>query len=229
MSKEKFEDIRDAEVVEVSETGYTHLSMTPAEQILASLKLSDYSQFLYPKNFGGKAGQDFTAEGIKTISLQNGISTGDVKIKFLNDKKTIALFYCVATNRDSNTSKRVVQQRETENGRVNPHWIEKGIARAERNAIKARLPIQLFKTALQKAIAQGEAKQSAIVEAQQQLGKAFAERDESLCHIDKRQFYAAAQVEYGESEYWDAETWKPVTDDLKNLVDWVKAVSKTPF
>ena len=167
MSKENFEDVRGAEVVEVSETENTHLSITPAEQILAPLELSDYSQFLYPTNFGGKAGQDFTAEGIKTIGLQNGISTGDVKIKFLNDEKTIALFYCTATDRDGNTSKRVVKQHETENGRVNPHWIEKGIARAERNAIKARLPIQLFKTALQKAIAQCEAKQSAIVEARE--------------------------------------------------------------
>ena len=95
-----------------------------------------------------------------------------------------------------------MKQTENENGRVNPHWIEKGIARAERNAIKARLPVQLFKTALQRAIAAGEAKQSAIVEAQQALGIAWAERDESLCHINKPTFYKAAQIEYGESEYW---------------------------
>ena len=172
--------------------------------------------------------KDFTAEGIKTIGLQNGISTGDVKIEFLDDAKTEALFYSTATDQDGNTSERVVKQCEKENGRINPHWIEKGIARAERNAIKARLPIQLFKTALQKAIAQGEVKQSAIVEAQRQLGVAWSECDESLGNIDKRQFYMAAQAEYGDAEYWDADTWHQVIDDLAKLTDWVKALTN-PF
>ena len=144
-------------LVEV-EAEVTHL--TPSERILAPLELSDYSQFLYPTNFGGKPGQDFTAEGIKPIGLQNGISTGEVRVEFLNNEKTQALFYCTATDANGNTSERVVKQCELENGRVNPHWIEKGIARAERNAIKARIPVQLFKTALQNAIAAGEAKQS---------------------------------------------------------------------
>ena len=52
-------------LVEV-EAEVTHL--TPSERILAPLELSDYSQFLYPTNFGGKPGQDFTAEGIKTLA-----------------------------------------------------------------------------------------------------------------------------------------------------------------
>ena len=210
----------EAEVTEIA---------TPTQQILAPPTVLDYSPFLYQTNYGGKPGQDFTAEGIKTIGLQNGISTGDIRVEFLNDEKTVALFFCTATDRDGNTSERVVKQCETENGRVNPHWIEKGIARAERNAIKARLPIQLFKTALQKAIAQGEAKQSAIVEAQHKLGVAWASRCESLGNVDKKQFYMAAQVEYGDAEYWDAETWHQVIDDLKNLVDWVKAISGSPF
>ena len=210
-----------AALVEV-EAEVAHL--TPSERILAPLELSDYSQFLYDTNYGGKKGQDFTAEGIKTISLQNRISTGDVRVEFLNSEQTEALFYCVATDANGNTSERVVKQRECENGRVNPHWIEKGIARAERNAIKARIPVQLFTTALQKAIAAGDAKASAIVEAQQALGIAWTERDESLCNINKNQFYAAAQAQYGDSEYWDAETWYQIIDDLKNLVDWVQEV-----
>ena len=200
--------------------------LTPSERILAPLELSDYSQFFYDTNYGGKAGKDFTAEGIKTIGLQNGISTGEVRIEFLDDAKTEALFYCTATDRNGNTSERVVKQTECENGRRNPHWIEKGIARAERNSIKSRLPVQLFKTALQKAIAAGEAKQSAIVEAQQALSVAWIERDESLCHINKPALYKAAQVEYGESEYWDAETWMQIVDDLKTLAEWVKGVSR---
>ena len=205
----------------------THL--TPSERILAPLELADFSQFLYPTNFGGKPGQDFTAEGIKTIGLQNGISTGDVRIEFLSPEKTEALFYCTATDQNGNKSERVVKQCETENGRRNPYWIEKGIARAERNAIKARLPIQLFKSTLQKAIQQGEAKQSAIVEAQRLLGTAWAERDECLGNIDKKKFYAAAQVEYGDAEYWDADTWHQVIDDLKSLADWVKSIDNSPF
>lgn len=217
-----------AELVKV-EAERSHL--TPSEQIPAPLTLEDYSQFLYDTNYGGKAGKDFTAEGIKTIDLQNGISTGDVRIEFLDDAKTEALFYCTATDQNGtatdqngNTSERVVKQDETENGRINPTWIEKGIARAKRNAIKARLPVQLFKTALQKAIAQGEAKQAAIIDAQKQLGVAWTERDESLCHINKQTFYAAAQRVYGESEYWDTDTWLQIIDDLTNLVEWVKAV-----
>ena len=203
--------------------------ITPAEQVLTPLQIADYSQFLYDTNFGGKRGKDFTAEGIKTIGLQNGISTGDVRVEFLNNEKTQALFYCTATDANGNTSERVVKQCELENGRVNPHWIEKGIARAERNAIKARIPVQLFKTALQKAIAAGEAKQSAIVVAQQQLSVAWTERDESLCNIDKRTFFKAAQVEYGESEYWDADTWVQVTADLQNCEEWVTNIGKGPF
>lgn len=203
--------------------------LTPSERILSPLELADYSQFLYSTNYGGKPGQDFTAEGIKTIGLQNGISTGNVRIEFLNEQKTEALFYCVATDRDGNTSERVVKHCERENGRVNPTWVEKGIARAERNAIKARLPVQLFKTALQKAIAAGEAKKSAIVDAQRELGIAWSERDESLCNTDKVQFYKASQVEYGDPEHWDADTWHQIIDDLKNLADWVKSIPKGPF
>ena len=54
---------------------------TPSERILAPLTLADYSQFLHETNFGGKKGQDFTFEGIKTLGLNNGISTGEVRIK----------------------------------------------------------------------------------------------------------------------------------------------------
>ena len=213
-------------LVEV-EAEVTHL--TPSERILAPLELPDYSPFLYNTNYGGKPGQDFTAEGIKTLGLNNGISTGEVRVEFLNPEQTVALFYCTATDRNGDTSSVVVKQTETENGRINPHWIEKGSSRAIRNAIKARLPVQLFKTALQKAIAAGEAKQSAIVVAQQQLSVAWDKRDESLYSIDKATFFKAAQVEYGESEHWDADTWQQVTADLKTVVEWVKSIGKSPF
>lgn len=132
------EDNTSTQIVEVENT--TDLSESPSQKLLSILELSDLTQFLYDTNYGGKAGKDFTAEGIKTIGLQNGISTGEVKIEFLNDEKTEALFYCTATDRHGDTSERVVKQGEKENGRINPNWIEKGIARAERNAIKARLP-----------------------------------------------------------------------------------------
>ena len=172
----------------------TERTPTPSEQILAPLDLSDYSQFLYDTIFGGVKGQDFTAEGIKTLGLNNGISTSDVRVEFLNDEKNEALFYCTATDRNGDTSDIVVKQKEKENGRINPNWIEKGCSRAIRNAIKARLPVQLFKTALRKAIAAGEAKQSAIVEAQQALSVAWSERDESLHNVDKRPFFDAEQA-----------------------------------
>ena len=199
-------------------------AITPAERILAPLELSDYSQFLYDTNYGGKKGQDFTAEGIKTLGLNNGISTGDVRIEFLNDDKTEALFYCTSTDRNGDTSSVVIQQNQKENGRINPHWISKGCSRSMRNAIKARLPVQLFKTALQKAIDAGEAKQSAIVEAQRQLSVAWAERDESLLCVHKKAFFSAAQHEYGDADNWDADTWQQILTDLTTLPDWVKAV-----
>ena len=219
------DDNRAPETTAIVEVEAQAHPITPTDQTLAPLGLSDYSQFLYDTNYGGKPGKEFTAEGIKTIGLQNGISTGDVRVEFLDDEKTEALFYCTATDRHGNTSERVVKQTETEHGRVNPNWIEKGIARAERNAIKARLPVQLFKTALQRAIAAGEAKQSAIVEAQNLLREAWCDRDDRLIDVDKRSFYAAAQQEYGESELWDAETWRQVMDDLVRMADWVKGVA----
>ena len=204
-------------------------TLTPSEQILAPLELSDYSQFLYETNYGGVKGQDFTAEGIKTLGLNNGISTGDVRIEFLNDDKTEALFYCTATDRNGDTSSVVIQQNKREGSRDNPNWIAKGCSRAIRNAIKARLPVQLFKTALQKAITAGNAKQFAIIEAQQKLSVAWAERDESLCHIDKKTFFAAAQREYGDYDEWDAHTWHQVLTNLTEIVEWVETLSNNPF
>ena len=138
---------KETAIAEISEAR----PITPSERILAPLSLSDYSQFLYNTNYGGKAGKDFTAEGIKTIGLQNGISTGDVRIEFLNDEKTEALFYCTGANRDGDTSSVVIQQNRKDNGRDNPHWISKGCSRAIRNAIKARLPVQLFKNGTQES------------------------------------------------------------------------------
>ena len=44
--------------------------IAPTQQILAPLELSDYSQFLYETSYGGRKGQDFTAEGIKTHGNQ---------------------------------------------------------------------------------------------------------------------------------------------------------------
>ena len=203
-------DERNA-IAEVKATAIAPI--TPAEQVLTPLQIADYSQFLYDTNFGGKRGKDFTAEGIKTIGLQNGISTGDVRVEFLNNEKTKKLFYCTATDANGNTSERVVKQCELENGRVNPHWIEKGIARAERNAIKARIPVQLFKTALQKAIAAGEAKQAAIVvDTVSSCLSLGHKRDESLYSIDKATVLSnlrklsMARVNTGMSD-----TWKQVT------------------
>lgn len=145
------------------------------------------------------------------------------------NKKSTALVKVEAEVTHLTPDERVVKQCERENGRVNPTWVEKGIARAERNAIKARPPVQLFKTALQRAIAAGEAKQSAVVEAQKELSVAWCERDKSLGHLDKPTFYRASQVEYGESEYWDSDTWRQVITDLKEIADWVKAIGKGPF
>ena len=205
-------------------------AITPAERILAPLELSDYSQFLYETSYGGVKGQDFTFEGIKTLGLNNGISTGEVRIEFLNEAKTEALFYCTGTNRDGDSSGVVIQQNRKDNGRDNPHWIAKGCSRAIRNAIKARLPVQLFKMALKKAIAAGEAKQSAIVEAQRQLSVAWAERDETIHEsIHKKDFYKAAQAEYGDADDWNAETWQQIIIDLTTLADWVKSIPKGPF
>lgn len=177
-------------LVEV-EAEVTHL--TPSERILTPLELSDYSQFLYETNYGGIKGQDFTAEGIKTLGLHNS-STGD-------------------------TSSVVIQQNRNEHGRDNPNWITKGSARAIRNAIKARLPVQLFKTTLRKASEVGN-----IVEIQRQLSVAWTQRGDCLCNINKRQFFLAAQVEYGDCKYWDVDTWQQLLTDLTTLADWVKGV-----
>ena len=200
--------------------------VTPVPNILNRLDIADFSQFIYSTNYGGKPGIEFTAEGVKVLGIREGISTSEVRVEFINDDNTEALFHCTATDRNGDTSSVVVKGKETEHGRVNPNWVSKYSSIAIRNAIKARLPVQLLKVFLQKAIQDSEAKQSAIIESQQTLGKAFAERDNSLGHISKKQFYLAAQNEYGDSEYWDANTWKQVADDLKNLVDWVKAVSE---
>ena len=213
----------ELEIVDVEAEGIR--PATISEQILQPLTLSDYSQFLYETNYGGKRGQDFTFEGIKTLGIANGISTSAVRVEFLNDEKTEALFYCTATDRNGDTSDVVVKQCENEHGRINPNWVEKGCGRAMRNAIKARLPVQLFKTALQKAIAAGEAKQSEIIQAQKALGVAWSNRGEYLKHIEKRAFFMAAQSEYGEVGEWDAETYSVIRADLENKSEWVASLN----
>ena len=91
--------------------------IAPTQQVLAPLTLEDYSQFLYSTNFGSQKGQDFTYDGIKTLGLNSGISTSDVKVEYLNDEKTDALFYCRATDSNGDTSDVVVRQKETRHGR----------------------------------------------------------------------------------------------------------------
>jgi len=66
--------------------------------ILDSIDPEDYKQFLIEYRFGGVAVTDLSAEGVKTLALQFGISTGDVEIDFLDDMRTEALFTCTATN-----------------------------------------------------------------------------------------------------------------------------------
>ena len=73
----KLED-KNKESTAIVEVGEAR-PITPSEQILAPLELSDYAQFLYSTNFGGQKGQDFTYEGVKTLGLNNGISTSDVR------------------------------------------------------------------------------------------------------------------------------------------------------
>jgi len=221
--KKKHTDIVEADVIEHP----SNLPETPRQQVLMHLSIADYSQFLYDTNFGGKPGKDFTFEGIKTLGLNNGISTGDVRIEFLDDAQTQALFYCTATDHNGDTSSVVIKQSETEHGRINPNWIEKGCSRAIRNAIKARLPIQLFKQVLAKAIAAGETKESEIAEAQKRLGIAWKERDERLQNVTKRAFFYAAKDEYGDPEDYDALTWDSIREDLNTMAEWVTQLIPT--
>ena len=200
------------EIIDIEPTG----ALVPVrEQILAPLALEDMSVFLYETNFGGKKGQDFTFEGIKTLGLNNGISTGDVRIEFLNDEKTEALFYCTATDRNGDTSGVVVQQNKKENGRENPHWISKGCSRAIRNAIKARLPVQLLKTALQKAITAGKAHESSIIQAQKACGQAYTENAETL-GMSKKQAFSIAVEAFGDSDFWEVSEWETLRKALQD-------------
>ena len=200
------------EIIDVEPTG----ALVPVrESILAPLELADYAQFLYETNFGGKKSQDFTFEGIKTLGINNGISTGDVRIEFLNDEKTEALFYCTATDRNGDTSGVVVQQNKKENGRENPNWISKGCSKAIRNAIKSRLPVQLLKTALQKAIAAGKAKESAIVQAQKDCGQAYAENAQAL-GMTKKQAFSVAVEAFGDSDFWEVSEWETLRNALQD-------------
>ena len=185
------------------------------ESILAPLELADYAQFLYETNFGGKKGQDFTFEGIKTLGLNNGISPGDVRIEFLNPEKTEALFYCTATDRNGDTSGVVIQQNKVESGRENPNWVAKGCSRAIRNAIKARLPVQLLKTALQKAIATGKAQESAIIQAQKACGQAYAENADAL-GMTKKQCFSVAVAAFGDSDFWEVSEWETLRNALQD-------------
>jgi len=101
---------------------------------------------------------DLSVEGVKTLPLQFGISTGDVDIEFLDDMRTEALFTCTATNMQTGQTAtvKILQEKREYGNRSNRYWIEKGTTRVIRNAQKALLPVGLLKTALEKAIIASE-------------------------------------------------------------------------
>lgn len=174
--------------------------------IMQAIDIADYSQFLYNANISGKSVTDFTSEGIKTIALQYGISTGEVDIKFLNDDCTEAIFKCTATNQHGQTASVNIWQSKTEYGKENRFWIEKGTTRAIRNAQKALLPVELIKSALQKAIAKGVAKQSEIAKAQKHCSTAYQKRKSD--GRTKRDLLNAAEEAWGlPNTEWDVELW----------------------
>jgi len=99
-----------------------------------------------------------SAEGVKTLPLQFGISTGAVDIEFLDDMRTEALFTCTATNMQTGQTAtvKILQEKREYGNRSNRYWIEKGTTRVIRNAQKALLPVGLLKSALEKAIIASE-------------------------------------------------------------------------
>jgi len=131
-------------------------TLTP-RNLLEQIDLDDYKQFLYSFESRGETVTDLSAEGVKTLALQFGISTGEVDIEFLDEAKSEALFTCTATNMQTGQTATVkILQGRQEFGRSNRYWIEKGTTRVIRNAQKALLPVGLLKTALEKAIIASE-------------------------------------------------------------------------
>jgi len=127
-------------------------TLTP-RNLLEQIDLDDYKQFLYSFESRGETVTDLSAEGVKTLALQFGISTGEVDIEFLDEAKSEALFTCTATNMQTGQTATVkILQGRQEFGRSNRYWIEKGTTRVIRNAQKALLPVGLLKSALEKAI-----------------------------------------------------------------------------
>ncbi|MYK44199.1 MAG: hypothetical protein F4039_08960 [Gammaproteobacteria bacterium] len=176
---------------------------------MESVKIADYSQFLYSSN----GYTDFNAEGIKTISLQFGISTGEIDIEFLNEEKTEALFRCAATNRQGDTASSCVYQSQTEYGKENRFWIEKGSTRARAKAQRELLPVALLKQELQRAITAGEAEKSNIIEAQRACTQAYENYNGEL---SKREFIDAHADKIGlDMENWTAQEWKALSEEIR--------------
>ena len=201
------EQVVDVEVeVEDAQTkDLNSIDATPAG-IMESIDIAAYAQFLYNANIGGEERIGFNAEGIKTIALQYGISTGPVEVMFLNEDKTEAVFSCTATNIHTGQTASVnVSQSKISYGKESKFWIETGTSRAIRNSQKALLPVHLLKTALQKAIAKGEAEKSKIAEAQKKCTEAFKKYTGEL---SKEQCLAVAENAFGMSYIqWDSELW----------------------
>lgn len=206
-----------AEIIDVPAT----IDATPTG-ILATIEIQDYSQFLTSYSVSGQLVTEFTAEGIKTIALQYGISTGDVEIQETRNGSG-AIFRCTATNTHTGqtASVNVYQSFTTATGKEDRFWVEKGTTRAIRNAQKALLPVGLLKIALQKAIQQGNAQQSDLIQAQRETTKVWQsiEADFFDIGVSKREVFDAAQEWLGDAEMWDAETWRRFAVALKASAD----------
>ena len=81
------------------------------------------------------------------------------------------------------------------------------------------LPVELLKTALQKAIAKGEAQQGDIAAAQKRAGAAYKTRTAKEVATDtrsKRELLRAAEDAWGlVNTEWDSELWHAFADALE--------------
>ena len=204
--------------------------------LLGDIDITDFSEYLYEFSQGGKTVVDLNAHGVRHLAMMLHISIESTDVQETSDGKGWVVKAKAKNVRFGTCYESAVFQSKfygAKRGDAEPRpdhqSLEKAMTRAQRNAIRGLIPTDMIKRLIQKAVAEGQAKQSAIIQAKDKCRTEMKRQKESL---ESHGISIAAVYEYtvqvkGDPETWAAEDWNELAaavQDVRNsfLLDLVE-------
>ena len=194
--------------------------------LLGDINITDFSEYLYEFSQGGKTVVDLNAHGIRHLAMMLHVSIEETEVSETSDGKAW-LVKARATNVRFGTSyeSAVVQAKfyrpkrgETE-PRADHQALEKALTRAQRNAMRGLIPTDMIKRLILKAVEEGKAKQSAIIQAKNKCRAEMKRQKESLesLGISPAEVYEYAVQVNGDPETWGEGTWDELSTAVQDV------------